>query len=112
MIDHVIDSKVTRVLHLTLTRQWFDEIASGRKRTEYRKANAYWAARLLVDGEMFRVFDEIHFRNGYAKAAPWMRVTWKGCRYMAGSGHKEAPGPVYAIALGRVLEIKNWKPKA
>ena len=25
-----------RVLHLTLKRRWFDEIASGRKTNEYR----------------------------------------------------------------------------
>lgn len=116
MIDHVIGGKVTRVLHLTLTRQWFDEIASGRKPTEYREAKRYWCERLMIaDGSGwvdFREFDEIHFRNGYAKTAPWMRVEWRGCASDVVDIQGGPSGAVFAIALGRVLEIKNWKPKA
>ena len=81
-----------KILHLTLMKRWFDEIASGQKKIEYRDKKPYWEKRL--EG---KVFDEIHFKNGYAKDAPFMRVEWKGCVL------KEE----YEIKLGRVLEIKN-----
>ena len=46
-----------------------------------------------------RTFDEIYFRNGYAKNAPFMRVEYKG---MIKEQHR------YIIKLGRVLEIGNY----
>lgn len=36
-----------KILHLTLKRKWFDLIASGKKREEYREIKNYWAARFL-----------------------------------------------------------------
>ena len=53
------------MLVLNLTRRWFDAIRRGGKRTEYRAATPYWAARLgrLGDGS------EILFRPGYARSA-------------------------------------------
>lgn len=89
-----------RILHLTLHRRWFDAIASGRKTREYRNRTPYWHTRL--NG---RTYDEIHFRNGYAKDAPFMRVEWRGISVL---NHDEF-GEVYAIQLGQILEIKNWK---
>lgn len=52
------------MLVLNLTRRWFDAIRHGGKRTEYRAATPYWAARLerLGDGS------KILFRPGYARS--------------------------------------------
>lgn len=80
-------------LQLTLHRKWFEEIAAGLKKIEYREIKPYWTARL--EG---KPFDEIHFRNGYSPGAPFMRVQFKrleknGC---------------YHIHLGKILEIKNY----
>lgn len=36
-----------RVLHLTLSKKWFDMIESGDKLTEYRAIKDYWCRRLL-----------------------------------------------------------------
>ena len=63
------------ILHLTLHREWFDKIAAGQKKTEYRDNTAFWRSRLLS-----RSYDEIHFRNGYATRAPFMRVECLGIR--------------------------------
>lgn len=98
-----------RILHLTLLKGWFDEIASGRKTEEYRKRTDYWQKRLLKPHENVfdweaKEFDEVHFRNGYAKNAPFMRVEWKGCALKDHAGY----GPVFAIQLGKVLELRNW----
>ena len=83
-----------RILHLTLHRKWFDEIASGIKVNEYRDIKPYWEKRL--EG---KTFDEIHFRNGYSKTAPFMRVKWSGIR-------KEKAKNRFNIILGKVLEVK------
>lgn len=35
------------MLHLTLKKKWFDMIASGEKKEEYREIKRFWGARLL-----------------------------------------------------------------
>ena len=42
-----IDEKVSKTLHLVLKRKWWDMIASGVKREEYREVTLYWAKRLF-----------------------------------------------------------------
>ena len=84
------------ILPLTLHRQFFDEIAIGKKTKEYRERKRYWKNRLED-----RDYDLIRFRNGYAKDAPEMLVEFRGVR---------RSGRVYVIKLGRVLNIKRWRP--
>jgi hypothetical protein len=36
---------MTKILHLTLHREFFAAIAAGKKRTEYREAKPYWQKR-------------------------------------------------------------------
>ena len=85
-------------LHLTLHREFFDAIAEGKKKTEYRDDTAYWRARLAG-----RTYSEIVFRNGYAAAAPLMRVQCLGIR-------EDRPDR-FAISLGRILEVKNYEQR-
>ena len=40
-------AKDNKTLHLVLKRKWWDMIASGEKKEEYREVCHYWAARLL-----------------------------------------------------------------
>ena len=82
-----------KILHLTLKRQYFDEIVAGTKREEYREIKPYWTKRL--EGKNF---NEILFKNGYSKNAPLMRVEWLGMA--KGTTH-------YIIKLGRILEVRN-----
>lgn len=35
-----------KILHLTLTKKWFDMILSGEKKEEYREITKYWKVRL------------------------------------------------------------------
>ncbi len=84
------------VLHLALHREFFDAIAEGRKKTEYREDKAYWRARLVG-----REYEEIVFRNGYAPRAPLMRVQCLGIR-------KDKCGR-FAIRLGKILQTKNYR---
>ena len=86
-----------RILHLTLKKKWFDLIAAGKKKEEYRGVKPYWDGRLLR-----KRIDEIHFRNGYHKKSPFMRVECKGTDL-------EIDNLRYVIRLGKILEIKNWR---
>lgn len=89
-----------KVLHLTLKKKWFDMIASGVKREEYRERKPYWNTRLLGNR-----FDAIRFTNGYSKNAPWMLV--ECTELLSGLGIIEwgAPEktPVFILRLGAVL---------
>ena len=89
-----------RILHLTLHRKWFDEIATGVKTEEYRTWNIYWERR-LTNGFIAKHFDEIHFRNGYNLDRPFMRVECRGF-------HLDIYNNQFVIRLGKILEIKNW----
>ncbi len=98
-----------KILRLTLKKKWFDLIASGSKTVEYREFKPYWEKRLSG-----KRFDEIHFRNGYAKDAPWMRVEFRGIAMVPPSGGlpfkpingEDLTGWQFAISLGRVLETR------
>jgi hypothetical protein len=87
------------ILHLTLKRKYFAQIANKQKRTEFRKRKPYWRKRL--EG---RKFDAILFRNRYGKNVPEMLVEFRGLRRV-GKGR----GAEYAIQLGRMLKIKRWR---
>lgn len=70
------------ILHLTLKKKWFDMIASGEKKEEYREVKPYWVQRFTwhqfhkcdflellfycIESDVFRHdFDAVCFRNGY-----------------------------------------------
>lgn len=94
-----------KVLHLTLKKQWFDAIAKNIKKNEYREIKPYWKKRL--EGNHF---DEIHFKNGYQKNAPFMRVEFKGMSKTFIRHEifgKIESVKVYDIKLGNVLEIRR-----
>lgn len=84
-----------KILHLTLKKKWFDMIASGEKKEEYREIKPYWASRLLLipvsyfypwhqetvaeylkqDDDAFDYsINVVSAKNGYAKDCP--AVTW------------------------------------
>ena len=113
-----------KILHLTLKKKWFDMIASGEKLEEYRELKPYWFLRLMVGflngankvetvetfykvyGEkMFKRFDYIIFRNGYASNAPTIKVQCLGITI----GHAKPEwsdnwqGEVFIIKLGELL---------
>lgn len=89
-----------RILHLTLHKKWFDAIARGEKKEEYRECKPYWDRRLKGLG--FPIM--IYFRNGYQKSAPKMLVHCTGMRMAEFDGKK-----CYALQLGQIDYIKNWK---
>ena len=97
-----------KTLHLVLKKKWFDMIASGEKKEEYREITPYWCNRLLFGcplGEIYwegvvdkknergrdwllayleinhigyRHYDFVTFHLGYAKDRPQMTFKFHG----------------------------------
>jgi hypothetical protein len=93
--------KKSEILHLSLEREWFDEIARGTKHIEYRKYKPYWKTRL--EG---RRYDVVKFRNGYGRDVPEMLVEFRGLTRASKSRDAD-----YVIKLGRVLKLSRWRAK-
>ena len=89
-----------RILHLTLHKEWFDKIAKREKPFEYREVKPYWTKRIYG-----REYDEIHFTNGYGPKRPFMRVKYHGFNFSIFQRKM-----VYALPVGEILEIRNWRP--
>lgn len=89
------------VLHLTLKKQWFDMIASGQKREEYREIKPHWNRILNM-----KQYEAIRFRNGYRPDSPTMLIRLN--TIMTGLGIVEWGAPpaqrVYILSLGEILE--------
>jgi hypothetical protein len=88
-----------RILHLSLIREFFDDIARGSKTEEYRDRSDHWRTRL--EG---REYDIIRFRNGYGKDVPEMDVEFRGVEKVVRKGR-----PQYAIQLGKIVSLKRWQ---
>lgn len=91
------------ILHLTLKRKWFDMIASGEKREEYREIKPHWDKRLIG-----KRYDVIEFRNGYGEGVPRMTVELDGI--LIGNGNPRWGATIgkttYVLLLGKVLEVR------
>lgn len=101
---------VGRVLHLTLKRRWFEMIASGVKREEYREIKPYWTRRLA---DLGTEYDAVQFRNGYRADSPTMLLRLDGV--FSGLGREEWSAPkkrVYILRLGEMLRPPNTQAEA
>ncbi len=115
-----------RILHLTLKKKWFDMIASGEKKEEYRELKPYFI-RLLFDWKevagfpesfldslleekypMFffsKKYNRVKFRNGYISDSPTVILKYEGIRMGEGKPEWGAePGKKYLIIeLGDII---------
>lgn len=64
-------SKCGAILPLVLKGRWYDMIARGEKREEYRLATKYWRTR-LHNWDVKAASPVVEFRRGYARNAPRM----------------------------------------
>jgi len=97
-------------LHLNLKRQWFDMIASGEKREEYRAISPYWnrvfGSYVRIKGKNYHPSDVVVcFSNGYAKDRPQVRVKLRDLRVREGRPEWGAePGvQYYCLILGEII---------
>jgi hypothetical protein len=89
----------SRVLQLTLKREYFAQIVQRTKNIEYRENKPYWKSRL--EGKKYQ---KIHFRNGYSKNSPEMDVECRGIKLVGKGSAAE-----YQIRLGRISNLKRWR---
>ena len=98
-----------KVLHLTLQKQWFDQILDGTKTIEYREYKKYWIDRLQEKVGSFKKFDVIHFKNGYNPDAPFMVVELNEIRIKSINWFSKEKK--FELLLGKILETGNIKEK-
>jgi len=114
-----------RTLHLTLKKRWFDMIASGEKKEEYREIKPYWIKRLISDdfnwdcdtpmsrnihyvacpNGFYKNYNQVYFKNGYSKNAPVIKAELISISRGEGNPQWGAePGKEYfVIKLGNIL---------
>lgn len=106
-----------KTLHLILKNQWFDMIASGVKKQEYRAITDHWISRLMhfdwvtIMGisyfkkwDEFKNFDTVTFQHGYGTNAPRVVLEFKGIEIGKGKTEWGAPKEdVFIIKLGNII---------
>ena len=103
------------ILPLVLKRKWYDLIASGEKREEYRDATEYWETRIYNWGDQAMLCAKeavVEFRLGYAKDAPRMAFTSDEMDTIrrAWANHPEWGEPIhehFAIPLHRQVILED-----
>lgn len=121
-----------KTLQLTIKKKWFDMIASGEKKEEYREIKQYWCNRLLwhehhtevgcieslkqalehdsergwlSDGVFTTFYDSVTFRNGYRKTSPKITLELKIITH--GKARPEWSdnweGDVFILKLGDII---------
>lgn len=95
------------MLELTLKRKWFDMVASGEKKEEYRNPNSWILSRLENKDYQF-----VRFRNGYSPNAPVCVCKFNGWYYGFGKeewGGEASKDPYIIIKLGDVVLLEKYK---
>lgn len=91
-----------RILYLPIKKQWFDMIASGEKKAEYRDIKPYYDSRFM------RTFHIIRFKNGYRRNAPVMDVECTELNIGYGLPKWGAENKIsYILTLGKILNNSN-----
>lgn len=96
------------MLILPIKKHWFDLIASGEKKEEYRELVPYWSTRFTplfgADFPPAEAKKTVLLRNGYGKARPTLRCR---CSLRIGEGRPEwgaVPGRIYYVL--RIHEVR------
>lgn len=87
-------------LHLVVTGKWFDMVASGVKKEEYRLHNLYWHRRIMKQS---CIIDSVVFHRGYTNITHERECL----RVREGIGKPEwgAPeGEVIILELGKIIK--------
>lgn len=115
-----------KTLHLNLKKQWFDMIASGEKKEEYREIKPYWENRFTCSWSSYEShgvkssiydnlypdmsynsfgYDTITFSNGYSKNRPQFEIELKSIKIKEGKNEWGAlSGQKYfVLELGEII---------
>lgn len=93
-------------LNITLKKKWFDMIASGEKKEEYREIKPYWTKRFLGHHNQLNPFFHVIARNGYRPDSP--EIVWVHEGIEIGEGKPEwgaEPGKQYfVLKIGELIK--------
>ena len=99
-----------KILDLSLTYHWYDMIASGEKKEEYREIKYFYIKRLYDDlphsdaESHFKHYDAVRFHRGQGGKVS-MLVECKGIRIGRGKPEWGAPEEnVFIISLGEIIK--------
>jgi len=100
---------MSQTLKLSLKRQWFDLMISGKKKHEFRCAGKWIHSRLHDKN-----YDLIRFTNGYGADRPYFVCAYNGYR-IAEAEETHTYGDIivtvkvgdYVIELGDITETGN-----
>ena len=117
--------KKGEILLLRLKRQWFDMIAKGVKKEEYREMTSYWATRFFEGIKTYpspnsiggigyepkiKPFKRVRFKNGYGETRPVMDLDLLGIRI--GQGNQdwgaEKGKDYFCLELGKIINVWNY----
>lgn len=98
------------ILTLPIKKRWFDLIASGEKKEEYREIKPYYQTRFD------KPLTHIRFTNGYGNSVPSVTVELLGIskgipkiEWSEGEGtveNKVENKDVFILTLGKIIESK------
>jgi len=90
-----------KILHLHVKKKYFDQIKSGKKKIEYRRATPYWKKRLVIGTE----YDLIMVYCGYPRkgdSSKTLLYRYQGYYHESNFVHEEfgeKPVNVFCIRL-------------
>lgn len=99
------------MLVLPIKKEWFDMIASGKKKEEYREIKPYYDKRFMktFGFDYLNKRIEVIFRNGYSLTSPSVKCL---CILNKGYGKQEWGAikgkEYYILTIIKIIEIKNW----
>ncbi len=94
------------ILTLAIKKKWFDLIASGEKKEEYREIKPYYTTRF------HKPLTHIRFTNGYGNSVPSITVELLGIskgipKPEWSEGTIEQGTEVYVLSLGDYIKQKG-----
>ena len=104
------------ILPLVLKKKWYDLIASGEKKEEYREDKPYWDVRIgnwLNKAQSKNLTPVVAFSLGYRPATMFFKVPEYPVMPSDESNHPEWGEPAgyhYVIELAERVELVEGKP--
>lgn len=105
------------VLPLVLKRKWFDMVALGQKKEEYRECSRYWRTRIWNWEKRATLAKQpmvIEFRLGYSSRAQRAAFLLDGGRFFVRGGCSfphpnwgEQPGDHFVLPLGERVAFRK-----
>ena len=84
-----------KILDLPLKKQWYDMIANGTKREEYRDIKPFYTTLFRSDDGTFKDYTHVRFRYGYTKKTMLFKIE----NISIGRGNPEWGAPDFNVFI-------------